>query len=304
LKAKTESTTAVVAAIIGNLLIAATKLIAAAFTGTSAMVSEAVHSLVDTGNGGLMYYGLRRSKLPPDESHPFGYGRELYFWTMIVAVSIFAVGGGISIYEGILRLLNPMQIERPLWNYVTLVAAAVLESISFSYGWSAFKTSRQDVSIWRAIHVSKDPSSFVVLFEDSAALLGLIVAFAGITLEEWFGNQYFDGASSILIGLILAAVSVVLGYEAKSLLIGEALEKSKIAEIRKIVDDQPMVDHLINAMSVYVGPDNALLTLEIKFQDNIPSGQLRKLLRKIEGEVKEKVPEVSRVFYEAASVAK
>src|SRR5438132_7346055 len=196
-----ESTKVIYAAIVTNLAIAATKFTAAAFTGSSAMMSEGIHSLVDTGNGGLMLLGVRRSRKPADALHPFGYGKELYFWTLIVAIVVFAVGGGISAYEGLLHMLHPKTVEHPIWNYVVLGFAFVFEGYSFSIAFKAFQTERGELTIWQSIETSKDPTTYTVLFEDAAALLGLVVAFIGVLLAHVFNNPYFDGAASILIGI-------------------------------------------------------------------------------------------------------
>src|SRR3954465_2108363 len=215
-----ESKTAIFAAIAGNLLIAATKFIAAAFTGSSAMVSEGIHSLVDTGNGVLMLYGVHRSQKPPDAEHPFGHGREIYFWSLIVAFSIFGVGGGISVFEGIEHIRHPQPMTSPVWNYAVLGISFVFEGISWLFGWRAFSKVRRGRSIIKAMHLSKDPTSFTVLLEDSTAMLGLLIAFLGVFLGEHFGIAYFDGTASILIGLLLGFVALFLGYESRSLLIG------------------------------------------------------------------------------------
>src|ERR1051325_6224298 len=226
-----ESTKVIYAAIAANLAIAATKFTAAAVTGSSAMISEGIHSLVDTGNGGLMLLGVRRSRKPADVEHPFGYGQELYFWTLIVAIVIFAVGGGVSAYEGILHILHPKPFENPLWNYVVLAIAACFEGYSFSVAYREFQKDRGELSMWQSISSSKDPTTYTVLFEDTAALTGLLMAFIGIFLADVLGNPYFDGAASICIGLILAAVAVVLAYETKSLLVGEAVDPETLKEI-------------------------------------------------------------------------
>jgi cation diffusion facilitator family transporter len=194
-----ESKTAIVAAIAGNLLIAVTKFIAAAFTGSSAMISEGIHSVVDTGNGGLMLLGIYKSKKPPDEAHPFGHGRELYFWSLIVALTIFAVGGGVSVYEGIKHIQHPVEIEKPIWNYAVLGISFVFESFSWYYGWKAFQAARKGETILGSIHASKDPTSFTVLLEDSTALVGLIIAFLGVFFGHYFDFPFFDGIASVLI---------------------------------------------------------------------------------------------------------
>src|SRR3954470_5251038 len=195
-----ETRTAVIAAVIGNLAIAATKFVAAAFSGSAAMLAEAIHSLVDTGNGSLMLYGLHRSRKPADEDHPFGYGHELYFWTLIVGVLVFAVGGGMSVYEGIVHILHPTSPENLVWSYAVLGMAIVFEGTSWLFGLKAFNAERGRKGVLQTIHDTKDPSSFTVLLEDSAALLGLVFAFLGIYLGSQLGLPYLDGVASVLIG--------------------------------------------------------------------------------------------------------
>ena len=206
-----ESKTTIFAALGANLAIAVSKFIAAAFTGSSAMLSEGIHSIVDTGNQGLLLLGLHRSRKPADAVRPFGYGKELYFWTLIVAILIFAIGGGMSFYEGIAHLRHPRPISDPSWNYAVLGAAIVFEGFSWTVALRELLANRGEKSIWNAIHTSKDPTLFTVLLEDSAALLGLIVALAGIYLGHRLGNPYLDGSASIVIGVILAVVAVFLG---------------------------------------------------------------------------------------------
>lgn len=299
-----ESLTAIFAAIIGNLLIAVTKFVAAAFTGSSAMLSEGIHSVVDTGNGGLMLLGVYKSKKPPDEAHPFGHGRELYFWSLIVALSIFAVGGGVSIYEGIKHIQHPVEIENPVWNYAVLGLSFVFESISWFFGWKAFeKTRGSGDGIFRAIHVSKDPTNFTVLLEDTTALLGLIIAFLGVFFGHYFNFPFFDGIASVFIGLLLCSAALVLGYETKGLLIGEAVEREDLKDIKKIVSAEPHVEKVLNALTLYFGPSEVLLTLELQFEQNISAVDLRIAIRNIERRVQEKHPEITRVFYEAESLS-
>src|SRR5436305_3633306 len=219
-----ESKVAIFAAIAGNVAIAVTKFIAAFFTGSSAMLSEGIHSLVDTGNGWLLLLGLRKSRKPPDMEHPFGHGKELYFWSLIVAITIFAVGGGVSLYEGISHLMHPQMPENPLWNYLVLGFAFIFEGISWLFGWKAFRKAKGKRGILQAIHMSKDPSAFIVVFEDSGALLGLVIAFCGVFFGRQLDNPYLDGIASIVIGLMLGLMSTFLAYESKGLLIGEDVE--------------------------------------------------------------------------------
>src|SRR5919109_2383527 len=222
------------AAIGANIAIAATKFVAAAFTGSSAMLSEAIHSLVDSGNGLLLLLGIRMSQKPADLSHPFGYGKELYFWTLIVAIMIFAVGGGMSMYEGITHLTHPTPLHSPLWNYIVLGLAIVFEGYSWSVAVKEFRAAWQGQEVWRAIHTSKDPTLFTVLFEDSAALLGLLVALAGVYLGHQLENPYLDGIASVVIGIILAVVAVLLAFERKGVFVGERADTEAVASIRAL----------------------------------------------------------------------
>ena len=298
-----ESVVAIFAAIIGNLLIAVVKFTASFFTGSSAMLSEGIHSVVDTGNGILMLVGLRRSRRPPDEEHPFGHGRELYFWSLVVAFSIFAVGGGVSIYEGVTHLQHPAQIENVWWNYGVLGASLVFEGITWVFGWRAFSKVRRGRSVVEAMRLSKDPTSFTVLLEDSAAMAGLLIAFFGVLLGHEFGMPLFDGVASILIGVLLCLVALFLGAESKSLLIGEAADKETLRGIRRIAAAEPYVEEVLKILTIYIGPDDVAATLEIKFRSDISSTELRRSIRRIELAIREKYPAVKRVYYEAESLS-
>jgi cation diffusion facilitator family transporter len=300
---ESESLAAIIAAIIGNLLIAATKFVAAFFTGSSAMLSEGIHSVVDTGNGLLIPLGLHKSKKPPDDLHPFGHGRELYFWTLVVAFSIFAVGGGLSVYEGILHLMHPEPIVDAVWNYATLGFSAVFEGISWAFGWRAFNKVRRGRPVVEAIHDSKDPTTFTVVLEDSAALTGLAIAFVGVLLGHEFGLVYFDGVASIMIGVLLCSVAIFLGRESKSLLIGEAVAPETIDGIRKIAGSEKDVEKVKKILTIYIGPDDVAATLELKFKKDISGAELRRAVRRIEQAIKEKYPRIRNVFYEAESLS-
>jgi len=298
-----ESKTAIYAAMLGNLAIAATKFVAASFTGSAAMLSEAIHSLVDTGNGTLILLGVRKSRKPPDWDHPFGHRHELYFWTLVVGVLIFAVGGGISTYEGILHLAHPVMPENPVWNYAVLGVATVFEGTSWLFGWKAFSAERGRRGVFQAIHETKDPTSFTVLLEDSAALLGLVFAFLGIFLGAQFGLPYLDGLASVVIGLLLCGVAVLMVYESKGLLIGESLEPQALESIRKLVEDDPSVERVSHLHSMYLGADEVLLTIELRFDSNISALDVRKAVRRIRDVIRSQHPDVTRVFFGAESLS-
>ena len=299
-----ESKTAIFAAIGGNLAIAIMKFAAAAFTGSSAMLSEGIHSLVDTGNGGLLLLGIPKSKQPADATHPFGYGKELYFWSLIVAVLIFGVGGGISIYEGITHLIHPSPLENPFWSYVVLGLAVVFESIVFVIAFRAFQALKgEDENIWQAIKSSKDPTTFTVLFEDAAALLGLIVAFAGIFLAHYFNNPYLDGAASILIGVILASVAVFLAYESKGLLIGEGADPETLENIRKLAEAAAGVEKVINPLTMYFGPRTILLTVDIEFDKKLSAMEVEEAVDCLEKNIRSQYPDIKHIYIEAGAIS-
>ena len=287
------------AALIGNSLIAITKFGAAAVTRSSAMLSEAIHSLVDTGNQVLLLYGLNRSKKPADKDFPFGYGKELYFWSFVVAILIFAMGAGISIYEGIRHLMHPQPIGSPHINYIVLGLAMVFEGAAWLFAMRAFKTHKGHRSYLRAVREGKDPSMFVVLFEDSAAMLGLVIAFLGIYLTDVTGVLYFDGAASIVIGLILAATAAWLAYETKSLLIGESANPEVVKCIHDIAAGYPRIVHVNEVLTMHMGPEYILVNLSVDFVDVANAEQIEDTIAAIDRQLKEKIPEVKRVFIEA-----
>jgi cation diffusion facilitator family transporter len=293
-----ESRTAVIAAIVGNAAIAAIKFVAGAMTGSSAMISEGIHSVVDTGNGGLIFHGLRRGARPPDAAHPFGHGMEVFFWSLIVAVSIFGIGGGMSIYEGAVHLRHPAPLENPLINYIVLAAAMVFEAISFSVAWSAFRKHRKGRRTLVAIHHAKDPSLFTVLFEDSAALLGLAVAFLGVLLSHLLHAPVLDGVASIAIGVILVCAALWLAYESKSLLVGEAADPELVAAVEEIALADPAVIGLGTVLTMHLGPREVLLNIEVQFKPGLTVEEVHAAVHRIEAHISEPFPEVTRVFVE------
>lgn len=287
------------AALIGNFLIAVTKFIASAITGSSAMLSEAIHSVVDTGNQGLLLWGIKRSKQPADADHPFGYGMELYFWTFVVAIIIFGVGAGVSLYEGIHKLHATDPIRSPMVNYVVLGIAMVFEAVAWTIAYKEFNKQRGDKSMLRTIRRSKDPTVFTVLFEDTAAMLGLIVAFIGVACSQYFGNVMFDALASIGIGVILAVTAAVLAYESKGLLLGEAASKAVIQDVREIVERNSDVSGVNELLTMHMGPRDVLLTMSLEFADGISADRVESAVTSLEREIKAHSPEIKRVFIEA-----
>jgi cation diffusion facilitator family transporter len=285
-------------ALAANFLIAVTKFIAAGVTGSSAMISEGIHSLVDTGNEILLLVGIQQSKKPADERRPFGYGKELYFWAFIVSVLIFAVGGGISFYEGVMHLQHPSTMENPRWNYIVLGVALLFDGVSFVIAMREFNRQRGATPFWQAVKKSKDPTTFVVLFEDLADVLGLIVAFVGIFLGHYFNNPYFDGVASIIIGLILTAVSVVLATESRSLLMGESLSKTTLNTIAEICQKESAILTVKDPLSMYLSPEEVILVLPVTFKPGITLTDLQKTMRTIKGDIREKFPVIKRIFIE------
>jgi len=298
-----ESKTAVVAAVVGNLIVAISKFIAAAITGSSAMIAEGIHSLVDTGNGGLILVGLKKSMVPADEQHPFGHGKELYFWSLLVAVSIFGIGGGMSVYEGITHLFHPRAIENPTVNYIVLVVAMAVEGWSFSVAMRQFWKAKGNMGVWEFIRKAKDPSLYTVVFEDSAAMLGLIVAFVGVFLGNLIENLYFDGAASIIIGLILMAVAFILVVETKGLLLGEGMEAEGLASVRGIVEADNAVERAGDILTMYMGPHALLVNLEVVFKVSLQAEAIHEAIHRIERAIVAKHPDVTRVYIEVQSLA-
>ena len=291
-----ESRPAIIAALVGNGLIAVTKGIAAAITGSSAMLSEAVHSLVDCGNEVLLLYGQHRSSRPADEIHPFGYGRELYFWCFVVALLIFALGAGISIYEGVIHIRHPEAITKPYINFIVLGLAFVFESGSWFVAWRGFQRVRGEGSIWHVVRVSKDPTMFMVLFEDTAALIGIVIAAIGTALAVEYDAPWIDGTASILIGLVLAAVAGVLARESKTLLIGERADPVLQKAIRDAADREACVRSVRRILTTHMAPDQVIATMDVEFDDSLTIPDVEKLIGRIEGGLRDRHPELSRVF--------
>lgn len=297
-----DSKTAIIAAIVGNVAIAITKFVAAAFTGSSAMLSEAIHSIVDTGNGGLMLYGIHSSHKPADEQHPFGHGRELYFWTLIVGVLVFGIGGGMSAYQGVTHILHPATLEDLSWNYIVLALAAVFEGTTWYFGWKAFGAERRGQGIFETIHTSKDPTSFSVLLEDSAALLGIVIAFIGIFLANQLNQPRLDGVASVIIGILLCCVATLMVYESKGLLIGEGVDAKTLRSLREIIEADPDVAHVHHLHTIYQSPQTVTLVIELRFDDAISATDIRTAIGRLETSIRARHPEIKHVFFGAEAI--
>ncbi|MCH2153009.1 MAG: cation diffusion facilitator family transporter [Phycisphaerales bacterium] len=287
------------AALIGNGLISATKFVAAALTGSAAMMAEGIHSLVDTGNQGLLLYGMKRASKPADERFPFGHGKEIYFWSFIVAMLIFALGSGISIYEGIHRVLHPEVVKDPMINYIVLGLACIFEGFAWWMAWREFRSQARGRGIAETVASSKDPIAFVVLFEDSAAMLGLVVAGIGLWLSQILEMPVFDGIASIAIGVILAITAVVLAIRTKSLLIGESAEKSLIEDVTKRAGALTGVVGVNEVLTLHMGPDYVLLNISVDFADDAKAGEMEKAIDSLTRELRKAHPRIKRVFIEA-----
>jgi cation diffusion facilitator family transporter len=296
-----SSNKVIFAALIGNSLVALTKFVAAAFTGSSAMLSEGIHSLVDTGNQVLLLYGIRQARHPADDQFPFGHGKEIYFWSFVVAILVFALGAGISIYEGIQHLRHPVAVENPLINYVVLGLAMIFEGSAWLFAFKEFSSTKGKWTYFQAVRRGKDPTTFVVLFEDSAAMLGLLVAFAGIGLAQWTGILYFDGLASIIIGLLLAATAVWLAYETKGLLIGESANRWIVEGVRELAAGAEFVEHVNEVLTMHVGPEYILVNISLDFRDDVPAGMVEQVVAALDRDIKASYVNVRRVFVEARS---
>jgi cation diffusion facilitator family transporter len=289
----------IIAALVGNSLISITKFVAASITGSSAMMSEGIHSLVDTGNQVLLLYGMKRAEKPPDADFPFGYGKEIYFWSFIVAILIFALGGGISIYEGIRHIQHPEPISNPLVNYIVLGLALVFEGAAWYFAFREFSRVKGRWGYLEAIQRAKDPSIFVVLFEDSAAMLGLIVAFVGVWLSQSTGILIFDGIASVIIGFVLVGTAIWLAYETKGLLIGESANQSVIRGIRSALEAKSNIQHINEILTMHMGPDFILANISVDFADTISAQQVEADIAAIDRGIKQAFPQIKRVFIEA-----
>lgn len=299
---KTESPVAVYGALLANLVIALAKFAAAAITGSSAMLSEAIHSVVDTGNEIFLLVGIHKSKKPPDELHPFGHGKEIYFYSLVVAVLIFGIGGGMSFYEGIKHMSSPAEIRDPVWNYIVIAIAFISESISFSIALREFLKEKGNVSFFSALVTSKNPVNYTVLLEDAAAIIGLIIALLGIYLGHALNNPYLDALASLLIGAVLTVVAFFLAFESKQLLIGESAGRQVVKKIKEITNSDPAVQNTDKVLTMHIGPDEVLLNMEIQFNKEVLLADLPEIISRLEDKITSRFPEVHQIFIEAGSI--
>lgn len=285
----------VLAAGAANLAIAATKFVAFALTGSAAMLTEAIHSTVDTGNQAFLLFGQSRAKRAPNESHPFGYGMEIYFWAFIVAIMIFALGGAVSLWEGIDRLVHPTPIDRPWINFVVLGVAIVIESASFRVAWNEYKAIAGTYGFLDFLRVSKDPNLFAILLEDLAALLGLIIALVGVTLST-LGWHAADGLASIGIGLLLVVVAIFLANETRSLIAGEAASPRVRAKIRAVLAADPTVVGVAEILTLHLGPNEILVAITLDFDDALSGPEIEAAADRMTVDVANCEERINRVF--------
>jgi cation diffusion facilitator family transporter len=296
MSAPTTSTRTLVIALLANLGIAASKFVAAATTGSSAMLTEGVHSVVDCTNQLLLMWGRRQSKKPADKYHPLGYGRELYFWSFVVAVLVFSLGAGVSVYEGIIHISHPEEAISPFIAYVVLVVAFVLEGWSTLEAFKEFKEAKGDLSWFQAIRRSKDPPAFIVLLENGAAMAGIIAAAIGLFLAQITGDPFYDGAASVVIGIILGITAMVLAHESKGLLIGEAANPELVRGLRELACSKRGIVGVGHVITIHSAPDQISAMMNVDFRDTITAGDVERIVRQVEREAHQKWPQVRRLF--------
>jgi cation diffusion facilitator family transporter len=298
-----ESRLAIYASIGANVAIAITKYTAAMITGSSAMLAEGLHSTVDASDGLLLLLGRARSRKPADEAHPFGYGKELYFWTLIVAVIFFAVGGGVSVYEGILRLIHPEPLGDPTWGYVVLGVALLFDGTSFTIAFRQFRQQTRGAPLWAAMRASTDPSVFTVVLEDMADLTGIAFAFFGLFLGHRWGIPSLDGIATIGVGIVLGAVALFLVSQSKALLIGESARSEVLQQICAIAERDPAVAAVQRPLTMYFGPHDLLLGVGMQFKPDLSAAQVATAIDRVEQKIRAAYPGVRHIYIEAQSFA-
>jgi cation diffusion facilitator family transporter len=296
LSTPTTTTRTLVIALVANLGIAASKFVAAALTGSSAMLTEGVHSVVDSVNQLLLMWGRRQSKKPPDKYHPLGYGRELYFWSFVVAVLVFSLGAGVSVYEGIVHIAHPEPAVSPFIAYAVLLVAFLLEGWSTLEAFREFKQSKGTLSWFQAVRRSKDPPAFIVLLENGAAMAGIVAAAIGLALSQLTGNPFYDGAASVVIGAILGFTAMLLAHESKGLLIGESADPELVRGLRELACDRDGIVGVGHVLTIHSAPDQITAMISVDFRDSITAGDVERIVHEVEREAHRRWPQVRRLF--------
>jgi cation diffusion facilitator family transporter len=303
MSASSSSKLSLYGGIAANVAIAVSKFVAAYFTGSSAMLSEGIHSLVDTGNGGLLLYGMSRSQRPADAQHPFGHGKELYFWALIVAVLIFAIGGGMSFYEGIKHLEHPEPLTDAKWNYIVLGLSILFEGAALVLALRALlEKQAPGVSFWRTLRTSRDPAVFASVLENAAAVAGLLIALLGVYFGHALNNPLFDGGASIIIGLLLMGVAVLLVSRTKDLLTGEGVSDATAERVQELARQAPGVTRVRPPLTMYLAPDDVMLALDVDFDDHLTATQVEDAIEAVQDAIRAEHPEFRRIFIEAKSL--
>ncbi|HVY25699.1 MAG TPA: cation diffusion facilitator family transporter [Polyangiaceae bacterium] len=295
---------AIYGALGANVAIAVAKLLVAKVSGSSAIFSEGIHSLADTGNEVLLLVGLHLSRRPPDARHVYGHGKDLYFWSLVVAIVLFALGGGMSLYEGVTQVLRPTVLRDPTWTFVVLAVAFMFEAVSLTIALRELKKAKPGESLWRAYRASRDPSVYMVVAEDSVALLGILTAFIAVTLAHLTGISRLDGVGSLTIGALLSVVAVLLAMESRTLLVGESASPALLEELRALANADAAVCRVGQIMTMRLGPDEILLNVDLEFRSDLTMPELRSAIQRIERAIRGAHAEVSRIFIEASSLAK
>jgi cation diffusion facilitator family transporter len=301
-KAAFKTKKAVLAALAANILIALMKFAAALFINSSALLAEGFHSLADTANQSFLLLGIRLSNRPPDRRHPFGHARERYLWAFVVSLSIFVIGAVLSINEGITKILHPEPLRQPVWGILVLVLSFFFDGYSWRIAFRQLRVTFKKRGISRSLRESKAPAIFIIFLEDSAAIFGLSVALAGILLTHLTGQSVFDGAASIIIGIILALVALVLFYETKSLLIGEGVSAADMKRIKAAIATVPEVKEAVNILTMHLGPEEILVNLDINFINGLSTDQVEQAIDKVEQAIRKELPAVKKIFVEAESL--
>lgn len=299
-----QSKLPIYAALGANLAIAITKFIASRITGSSAMLSESIHSAVDCANSLLLLRGIQRSKRPADKMHPFGHGKEIYYYALIVSIMVFTLGGGMSIYEGITHLQHPEPLDNPLVNYIVLGVAIIFEGISLVLAIRKFLELKGQYGFWKELNMSKDPSLFAIIYEDMAAMAGLVIALIGVFFSHYFQNTFYDGVASICIGAILCLVAGIMLWETRSLLVGESASLEVVEGIYQEVQSDPDVSHLQRPLTMQMAPHEILVALNVEFKQHLKSNELASVVRRLESNIRKRYPEVCNIFIEARNIVK